>query len=144
MIKIFIDTNIWLRYLAADDQVKYTFCQKLIGLNEEGKIRVYTSAIVLLELAYTLRTFYKAKHERIVKEIEGILSGRNLTLIEKTDLLEALKIFKKFNLKLADALIAKQIIKGMILCTYDHDFKRIKGLDSLTPEEILDKIKANE
>lgn len=137
MKKIFIDTNVWLRYLTVDDKEKFIDCDKLVRLIDEGKIRSYTSNIVLLEMAYTLKTFYRIGQKQIIFDIQAILAGRNMTLIEKTDFGEALRLFQKYPLGLADCLIATQAPKGAILCTYDRDFRKIKNIICLTPEEIL-------
>lgn len=137
MKKIFIDTNVWLRFLTVDDKEKFIYCDKLISLIEEGKIRSYTSNVVLLEVAYTLKTFYRIDQKQIISDIRAIIAGRNMTLIEKTDFGEALILFQKYRLGLADCLIATQLPKGTIFCTYDQDFRKLKKIISLTPEEIL-------
>jgi len=136
MKKIFLDTNVWLRFLVGDQKKQYEECKKLISLNEEGKFKVYTSTIVLLEIIYTLASFYKVKKREIISDIKAILASRNLTLIEKTDFKKALSFYQKHNIKLADCLIASQLPKNVVLCTYDCDFKKIKSVVNLTPKEI--------
>ncbi len=140
MKKIFIDTNVWLRFLVGDQKTQYEACKKLIALNEEGKFRIYTSTIVLLEIIYTLSSFYRVKKKAIISDIKAILSSRNLTLIEKTDFKKALILYQKHNIKLADCLIATQLQKNVVLCTYDRDFKKIKNVFSVTPQEIVKQI----
>lgn len=144
MKKIFIDTNVWLRFLVADKKEKYEACKKLIGLNEEGKFRSYTSTIVMLELVYTLSSFYKVSKREIASDIKGILSSRNLTLLEKTDFQKTLLFYQRYNIKLADFLIAAQLPKGLVLCSYDQDFKKIKDVISVTPEEIVAGLKIDD
>jgi len=136
MKKIFLDTNIWLRFLVADQKKQYEACKKLISLNEEGKLRIYTSTIVLLEIIYTLTSFYRVKKESVISDIKAILASRNLTLIEKTNFQKAWRFYQKYNIKLADCLIASQLPENVILCTYDREFKKIKSITNLTPEEI--------
>ncbi|MBM3209112.1 type II toxin-antitoxin system VapC family toxin [Candidatus Shapirobacteria bacterium] len=137
MRKIFIDTNVWLRFLLADKKDQFEACQKLLDLNEQGKLRSYTSTIVFLEIAYTLASFYKIERKQIIADLEDVLLARNLTLIEKTDFANAFSLFQQYQIKMADCLIATQLPKGAALCTYDQDFKKIRGLAALTPEEIL-------
>lgn len=139
MRKIFLDTNIWLRFLVADQKKQYETCKKLISLNEEGKFKLYTSTIVLLEIIYTLSSFYRIRKRTIINDIKAILISRNLTLIEKTDFEKALSLYQKHKIKLADCLIASQVPKGVLLCTYDRDFKKIKSVVSVTPEEMVRK-----
>lgn len=138
--KVFIDTNVWLRFLVADQKEKYQACKRLIALNEEGKLRVYTSTVVLLEVIYTLTSFYRISKKEMVKDIKTILSSRNLTLVEKTDFRKALSCFSKHNIKLADCLIATQLPKQTILCTYDKDFEKLKTIVNQTPDQIIKKL----
>lgn len=140
MKKVFIDTNVWLRFLVADQKEKYEACKKLIGFNEEGKLRIYTSTIVLSEIIYTLTSFYRVSKRAIIKDIKTILSSRNLTLIEQTNFRKTLACFSKHNIKLADCLIGTQLPKKTILCTYDRAFQKIKNIVSLTPEKIIGEI----
>lgn len=140
MKKIFIDTNVWLRFLTADNKEQFKSCRKLLGKIEEGKLRSYTSVIVLLEIIYTLTSFYKVKKNQVIDDIKNILSTRNLTLVEKTDFNRSLELFSKLSIKLADCLIAAQIPPEVILCTYDQEFKKIKNISVFTPEEILAKL----
>lgn len=137
MKKIFIDTNVWLRFLVADDQKQFAACQELFEKVEEGKLRVYTSTIVLLEIIYTLTSFYKVTKKEILEDIKNILSARNLTLIEKTNFTAALDLFSQCSIKLADCLIISQIPNGAALCTFDQEFKKIKKVSSFSPQEIL-------
>lgn len=140
MKKIFLDTNVWLRFLIGDQEAQYEVCKKLIALNEEGKFKIYTSTIVLLEIIYTLLSFYRVQKKTIISDVKAILASRNLTLIEKTDFQKALALYQKHNIKLADCLIASQLPKNVVLCTYDWDFKKIKNIVSLTPKEVIKKL----
>jgi len=141
MKKIFVDTNVWLRFLVADDKEKFEECKKFLILNENGKFKIYTSTIVLLEIAYTLFSFYRADKKEIISDIKNILLARNLTLIEKTNFPNALEIFKKFNIKIADCLIISQIPQKTILCTYDKDFIKVPKIKVATPREIIQETK---
>ena len=137
MKKVFLDTNVWLRFLVGDQKEQYETCKKLIALNEEGKLKIYTSTIVLLEIIYTLSSFYRVRKKTVISDIKAILSARNLTLIEKTNFKKALSFYQRYNIKLADCLIASQLPKDVALCTYDQDFRKIKNITTITPEEIV-------
>jgi predicted nucleic acid-binding protein len=141
MKKVFVDTNVWLRFLVADDKEKFEECKKFLILNENGKFKIYTSTIVLLEIAYTLSSFYRIEKKEIISDIKNILLARNLTLVEKTNFSKALEIFKKFNIKIADCLIISQLPPKTILCTYDKDFRKMPKIKVATPKEIIQEIK---
>src|SRR3990167_4309159 len=105
MKKLFLDTNIWLRFILEDNE-QAKDCRQLIIQIEAGKWRVYTSTIVLLEINYVLGSVYKIKQSQVIDDLEAILKTRNLTLIEKTNFVFALKLYRQTKVKLSDCLIA--------------------------------------
>ena len=135
MKKLFLDTNIWLRFILEDNE-QAKDCRELIAQVEAGKWRVYTSTIVMLEINYVLSSVYKIKRSEVLRDLEAILKTRNLTLIEKTDFNQALKFCRQFGVKLSDCLIAAQLPKKMILVSYDQDFKKLP-ITVKTPANLL-------
>lgn len=132
-MKVFLDTNIWLRLLLADEEATYQKCRQLFDKIEAGQIKPYTSTIVLLEISFVLSKIYKITKTQVINDLETILTTRNLTLIEKTDFKKALNFYKKYQIKLADCLIASQITKDIALCSFDKDFKKISGFKIVVP-----------
>ena len=141
MKKIFLDTNVWLRFLLQDEKQQAEDCVKLIELIETGHFRPYTSAIVLLELQYVLTVVYKIAREAVVEDIETILGTRGLVLAEKTNFGEAFRIYRQSKIKLADCLVATALPEKMILCSYDQDFRKISGVVVKTPAEAVGMVK---
>jgi len=136
-MKVFIDTNIFIRFFTRDDNEMFEDCKKLLALAEEGKFRPYTSNIVILEILFILTKIYKIPSKYALADIEKLLSLRNLVLIEKTDTKKALEYFSMSNVKFADCLITAQQRKDFVLCTYDKDSKKIYNGNIKTPAEII-------
>ncbi len=137
MIKVFVETSVFIRFLTADDAQKFQDCVALFEEIEQGQIRPYASNIVILEILFLLTKLYKFPKAKVLSDIGKILNLRNLTIIEKTDTKTALNMFNKFNIKYADCLIAGQVPKTVILLTYDEDFKKLKSLKIAAPAEII-------
>lgn len=135
--KIFLDTSIFIRFLTRDIEEKYEECKELLALVESGRIKPYISNIVLAEIVFVLTRQYKFPKVEILKDSETILQTRNLTLLEETDTPQALKLYKKYNIKYQDCLIVTQLPRGVTIATYDKDFSKVKSLSAATPEEIL-------
>jgi len=135
--KIFIDTNIWLRFLVADNEPMFKDALKLIEALESGNFRSYTSTIVLLELNYTLRTFYKLPKRSVIEDIKKLTATRNISVIEKTNFKKALEYYVKYNIKLGDCIIASQLPVNTVLCSFDEDFQKIEGVSAMSPRELL-------
>lgn len=137
MEKVFLDTNIFIRFLTQDDPQKFHDCEKLFELVQNGKIRPYTSNIVILEIQFVLIRLYKFAKDKVLRDIDNLLSLRNLTILEKTDTRKALSVYKKHNIKYADCLIATQVPKGVKLASYDTDFSKIKRVSLSTPADFI-------
>lgn len=135
MNKLFLDTNVWLRFIL-EDNLQAKDCRKLIVQIESGKWRVYTSTIVMMEINYVLSSVYKIKTNQVLNDLEAILKTRNLTLIEKTDFRQALKYYKQTKIKLTDCLIAAQLQPKMILVSYDRDFLKLP-VTVKTPADLI-------
>lgn len=136
-MKVFLDTNIWLRYLDSDEASMYASCNALMHAIAEGKIKAYTSAIVFLELSFVLRRIYKVPKEKMNDDILRLLALRGLVLIEQTDFRRAFAWHRTYGVKLADCLIATQVKKGMTLVTYDEEFKKLPLPAVATPADVM-------
>ena len=120
-----------------DDDKKWQNCVKVFELIDEGKIIPYCSDIVFLEIYFVLTSVYSQDKREVVKDLATFLKLRNLVLIKNYDLGKALKLVAKVNVKFADCLISTQIPRGMDLCSYDKEFKKIKNVKLVLPEEIV-------
>lgn len=136
MRKVFLDSNIWLRFFVQDN-AQFDSVQKLLSAIESGQYLPYTSAIVLLEITYVLKTAYKQSKNKVDEYLKSICATRNITIIDKTSKKAALRTLEENGIKFSDCLIASQIPKGEILVTFDRDFDKIKNVSSKTPAELL-------
>lgn len=137
MKKLFLDTNIILRFFLRDNESQYQDVCRLFTKIEEGRFKPYISSIVLLELNYVVRNVYKLPIDESLDYIEAVKKMRGMTVIEKTDADHAINFYRKYKIKLGDCFIASQLPKEAMLITYDGDFKKIKEILSQTPDEIL-------
>jgi len=134
--KIFIDTSVFIRFLTKDNNEKYEHCVKLFDQIEQGKLRPYISNIVIIEIIYVLHRQYAFPKKIVLDGIEELLNLRNLTVIELTDMKKSLALFLTLNIKFQDCIIATQIPINCSLVTYDEEFKKIKTIKTIIPEQI--------
>lgn len=137
MKKVFLDTNVLLRFFLRDDEKQYKDVYKLISFIEKGEFKPYTSTIVFLEVNYVLKNIYELSFKEVYDVLEAIKKIKKISIIEKTDLSLALKFYKKYKIKFGDCFIASQLSKDMILLTFDRDFWRIKGILVKKPKELI-------
>lgn len=136
-MKVFVDTNIWVRYFVRDNKEQFEYCSQLIKSIESGKVRSYVSPIVLLELFYVLQSVYDVPRIEVSEDIQAILDMRMITILDRTDSRKAFDVHTNTHVKYSDCLIATQLSKDMILCTYDIDFKKFDGIRVANPKQVL-------
>ncbi len=140
MKRVFIDTNVWLRAILVDNPSQSQSAIKLFQAAESGYIKIVTSAIVLLEITYVLKSFYEFTKKQVSDVLKNMLDTRGLYIIEKTNTKKALEYFFKYRIKFSDCLIASQVPEDALLCTFDNDFRKIKELTVASPQEVLEII----
>lgn len=135
-MKIFIDTNLWVRFFIQDIQNQYEATKSLLARVEIGELKAYTSTIVLLELQFVLQRLYKLSFEGVIEIFEAIRKVREIVIIEKTNFDLALTFYRKYRIKLPDCLIASQLPKNVVLVSFDEELPKIKEITVKKPQEI--------
>lgn len=135
-MKIFIDTNLWARFFIQDIQDQYEATKNLLALVEEGRFKIYTSTVVLLELQYVLQKLYKLSFKEMIEVFKAIKRIRGITIIERTNFDLALQFYKKYKIKFTDCLIASQLPQNTVLISFDEELSKIKDIDVNKPQEI--------
>ena len=133
MKKVFIETSVFIRYFTKDDPKKFNDCIRLFDQVEQGKLIPYISNVVIMEIIFVLTGLYGFPKATVLSAIEDIFQMRNLVVVEKTDTRKALGIFKKYNIKYGDSLIATQLPATTLLLSYDSDFSKITSLNVAEP-----------
>lgn len=136
-MKIFIDTNLWVRFFIQDIQDQYEATSRVLAKAEVGEVKVYTSTIVLLELQFILQKLYKLSFEGMVEIFDVILKVRGITIIEQTNFDLALKFYRQYRIKFPDCLITSQLPKGTVLISFDEELSKIKEITVKKPHDIL-------
>lgn len=135
MKKIFVDTNIFLRFLTADEPEKYKRCRELFEKAVHGEISLITSDMVVAELIWTLASFYRVPKEEIIEKISIIVNTPNISIPNKRLIMDTLVLFSQKSIDYIDAynaVLAKYYNCEQIF-SYDKHFDRIEYLRRLEP-----------
>lgn len=139
MKKYFIDSNIFLRILTADDEKMLLECVKLIEIIKLGQIRVATSNFVAAEIVWTLGSTYKFDRAKITDAVKVIINMPNLKVDDRCNTVTALELYSSSSVKYIDALIASNPeiqSKKMAIISYDKDFDKL-GVKRLEPKDLI-------
>jgi predicted nucleic-acid-binding protein len=90
MRRVFVDTNVFLRFLTADDPGKAEKARRLFASAVSGELVVETSLLVIAEIVWTLESFYGLTHDEVAEQVTTILATPNLECPGKELLFEAL------------------------------------------------------
>ena len=132
MTKVFVDTNVFLRFLTNDDPVKAKRAETLFLQAIQGEIQLITSLLVIAEIVWTLESFYHLTKTEIASKVETILNTPNLLCPEAEIIVMALDLYVQGNMDFIDAFHAYDLqAQGLLqIATYDHKhFKRVPWLE---------------
>ena len=136
MADLFVDTNVFLRYLTNDDAKKAQRAEALFQRAVEGKVTLETSLLVVAEMVWTLESFYRLSKDEIAEKIGRILNTPNLHCAEGTTVLEALDVYVTENVDFIDAYhgVSLRATDAPKVVTYDRKhFKRMDWLSIVEP-----------
>lgn len=122
MVNLFVDTNVFLRFLTNDDPGKAKRAETLFRDALRGKVRLATSLLVIAEIIWTLESFYKVAKPDIAAKVEKILNTPNLECPDMPLILLALDLYVHANIDFVDAYTAFEMReRGLTqILTYDH------------------------
>jgi predicted nucleic-acid-binding protein len=117
-----IDTNVFLRYVLADDEKQWEIANQFINLRSINS-PILVDPIVWVESEWVMRTKYKLDREGIVMRLEvALISGQ--FKMEKPDLCRAaLEDYRSKRAELVDCLVARLNSANGCSTTYTFDKK---------------------
>jgi len=137
MKEFFLDTNIFLRFLVDSKGKQHKECVKLFELIEQRKIKGVICCLILVEVYFTLKSFYKFSSSKCKRILEHILGLKNLRTVDDFNYHQALELFNKTGVKFVDCLIASLgfFQDGGVIISYDKDFDKL-GIKRIEPAEL--------
>lgn len=137
--KYFLDTNIFLRVIVKDDKSQFEECKKLLERIHHGDIASYTSPLVLAEIQWTLKSFYRMEKIDIILALDSILALKHLDIINSVHIPTALALYRQHAVKFVDCLISShtEIVTGrMVVVSYDKEFDAL-GIKRVEPRHAV-------
>ena len=134
----FIDTNIFIRFIADDDEDKARRGLALLSGVERGEVRLVTSTMVIFETIFVLRSRYRLSHADIREAVFPILMLTGLQVPDRHLLLRALDLCVERNVPMAEAYnVASMEAAGITeIYGWDPHFNRFPTITRLEPEPV--------
>ena len=123
-----LDTNVLIRFLTADKNKKYRKLYSFFESLERGDMRVELKLIVLFQVIYVLKSFYKIPKKEIVGGLTEFLRYKGVTIKEKKIVQRALELWREKNTEIVDCYLVACLEKDAqsIIYSYDRDFDKFK------------------
>jgi predicted nucleic-acid-binding protein len=123
-----IDTNVIIRFLTGSSDEKFKGVFDFFKAIEQGKIAVELRLIVLFQVIFVLKCFYKVPKGEIAKAIRDLLKLKGLKIKEKRTIFNMMNIWNSNNVEIVDAYLIACVDDNPenILYSYDKDFDRFK------------------
>lgn len=135
MSRAYVDANVLLRYLTQDPPDMAEKARETLAVAGRGELLLILTAVTMAEVVWTLDSFYGHSREQIATSLSAFLGAQGLEVPEREVLISALVLYRDRNVDFADALLAAYALENgpNLVCTFDHDFRRVGGLKILEP-----------
>jgi predicted nucleic-acid-binding protein len=125
---VLLDTNVLIRFLTGDKNKKYRKLYSFFESLESGEMRVELKLIVLFQVIYVLKSFYKIPKKEIVDGLAELLRYKGIAIKEKKIVQRTLELWREKNVEIVDCYLAANLEKDAqnIIYSYDRDFDKFK------------------
>ncbi len=133
---IFVDTNLFLRYLTNDVPAQADAVEMLLHRAAAGELQLVTSSLVVAEIVWTLESFYRLPRGQVRDHVLAILNTPGLAVDEADILVQAALWFEEKNIDFIDAYNAAWMLAHDLhhVATFDRKhFARLEGLSVFVP-----------
>lgn len=135
---VFVDTNVFLRFLIKDVLDQAEAAHRLFQQAGQGSISLVTTSMVVAEVVWTLESFYKETKEDIQPMVLSFLNTPGLEVEGGDLIIRALLWYIDKNIDFIDAYNAAWMENHGITTIYTFDrnhFSRLGGMKVLAPGE---------
>jgi len=127
-----IDSNLIIRFFAADDPRKADAVEKLLKEAKKGELEL--PDVIIAEIVWVLASFYKLDKKEIIEKLESLLSLEKVKM-NRALLKRSIEIYYNYSVSYTDAyLIAYTLEAGVdSFYSYDQELDKVKEVKRLEP-----------
>ena len=135
MREVFVDTNLFIRYLTNDDPVKADRVEMLLEEAKAGKVLLVTAEMVLAETVWVLESGYNLSRARIAHLFRAILATPGIDVLNGALVSRALELYETVKIDFVDGYIAAVMERRGIREIFSFDRKHLSRLKHLERRE---------
>jgi predicted nucleic acid-binding protein len=124
--RLWVDANVLLRFLTGDPKDLAERAARLMSQAERGEVVLFLPALVVAEVVWVLKSFYRHSLDDIARVVVPLLSADGLEVEDRDVLVQAIELAREKNVDFVDAALALQAARhDEPVCSFDGDFKRL-------------------
>lgn len=128
---VFVDTNIFLRYLTNDVPKQADAVERLLRRAGAGEIVLVTGIMVIAEIVWTLESFYKLPRVEIQARVRAIINTPGLEVDDRIVISQAISDYVDKNVDFGDAYNAAWMLAQGISTVQTFDRRHFSRFESL-------------
>jgi predicted nucleic-acid-binding protein len=128
---VFVDTNLFLRYLTNDVPAQADAVDELLRRAEQNKVSLMTNGMVIAEIVWTLESYYGLERSDIQNKVMAILNTPGLEIPESDLILKSVIWYAEKNVDFIDAYNAAWMGEMGIEKIYTFDQKHFARFDDV-------------
>jgi predicted nucleic acid-binding protein len=115
-----------LRFLTGEPRDLADKAARLMARAERGEVVLVLAPLVVAEVIWVLKSFYRHSLEDIAEVVVPLMSADGVEVEDREILIQALELARDKNVDFVDAVLALQAARrGEPVCSFDGDFKRL-------------------
>lgn len=134
---LFVDTNVIIRLITADDPAHTERARQFFKRVERGEVTATFPEAVLAEVVAVLssKMLYQLPRDRIAHALTGILRLSGVRLPLKHTYIRALEVYAAMNVDFVDAVIFAYLERTGVttVVTFDRHFRRFPDITAIEP-----------
>ena len=121
-----LDTTVIVRFLVSDKSPKYKNLYSFFESLEYGKMKVELKLIVLFQVLFVLKSFYKVPKDQVANGITDLLKYKGIVIKNKTMIRRMMKMWcnKKLDIVYCYLIAILENDSQNLLYSYDRDFDK--------------------
>lgn len=128
MTRLWIDANVLLRFLTGEPKDLAERAARLMARAERGAALLIVSSLVVAEVVWVLKSFYRRSRQEVAQVLVPLLSADGLEVEDRDTMIQAIELAAEKNVDFADAVLALRAARqGEPVCSFDGDFRRLPG-----------------
>ena len=117
---IIVDTNVFLRFLLEDIPSHKKEAENLFRKAQKGRIEIIIPQIIVFEIEFILRKYYRFPVAEISSKIKSLLNAEYFQISERLLFLKSLEIYQSKNISFVDSfLVSFAELEGFELFSFD-------------------------